>query len=169
MTDGTPSRREILRGTGAIAVAGVVAGCSASRCPRQDRVAFTADTDVFRVDRNDNAVEAQRFSLINDGECPVRVDPRSWRIDRRVDGEWKTVATGDGGDAIAVPGGRTHSWSLSLSTHPTPGGDRTTYVYPDGEFPAGTYRFGIHTTPSEGGEETVRRARFDLRYSASDS
>lgn len=141
-----------------------------SPCPAAAAVTFEAEASALIVDRNDDAVESIEFLLRNGGECALDVVPEAWRIERLADGAWEQVATGSGDasgpEAVSLAPGDGHRWSLSLSPHPTPHTDEKTFVVPDGEFPAGTYRFAPLVAPDAGGT-IAPRARFDVRYTGS--
>ncbi|MFB6130554.1 MAG: hypothetical protein ABEJ28_07010 [Salinigranum sp.] len=169
----TGTRRALLAavGAGAVSLAGCVSapavGGPNASCLDRGSVEFAAERDRFEVVTGDHTVETLAFTLRNRTSCPLTVDTGAWRIERESGGEWNRVAGAggdsggsgsDGGNGIAIPGGGKHRWSLSLTPHPTPRTDDTTYVWAD--LPEGTYRFVV--TGTLGDERISRRAGFTL-------
>lgn len=142
---------------------------SAPKCSGNGQVAFTAESDVFRVDRGGDEVESHLYTLANEGDCSITVTPDRWAIEGKQDGEWVVVAEGSGDGTVTLEPGESHRWSLSLSTHPTPHTDEKTFVFPDGEFPAGTYSFRVLAEPNQGSGGILGRAQFELRYTSETS
>jgi len=130
-----------------------------SACAEGDGLSLTAETDEFVIETGDDTVETLRFTLRNRTSCSVTVDPDAWRIEGEgANGD--PVARGDGEvSERTLDGGETHQWSLSLTPHPTPYTEETTYVVADLE--DGAYEFAV-TCSLTGANQVTRRAGFTV-------
>ncbi len=130
-----------------------------STCAGTDDLSLEAETDEFVVDTGDDTVETLTFTLRNRASCSVTVAPSGWRIEGEgANGE--TVARGDGSSSErTLDTGETHRWSLSLTPHPTPYTEETTYVVADLE--EGTYEFVV-TCSLTGQNRVTRKAGFGV-------
>lgn len=133
---------------------------ASSPCTGADDLRVAAETDEFVVETDDATVEALGFTLRNRASCSVTVVPSEWRIES--DGpNGETVARGDGRSTErTLHAGETHQWSLSLTPHPTPYTEETTYIVADLE--EGTYEFVVtcSLTPQN---QVTRSAGFTVR------
>lgn len=126
-------------------------------------VSLTAESDALVSTTGDDTVESIRFVLTNRTAGSLRLDPASWVIERESAEGWTEIAAGDDdGDERTVPSDGTHTWSLSLTTHPTPASERRTFVFEN--LAEGTYRFGV--SARRDGTSRTRRARFTVRKRA---
>lgn len=130
-----------------------------SACAGTDDLSVEAETDEFVVEPDDDTVETCTFTLRNRASCSVTVDPSDWRIEG--DGaNGEPVARGDASSSErTLDAGEIHQWSLSLTPHPTPYTDETTYVVADLE--EGTYEFVV-TCSLTGQNQVTRRAGFTV-------
>lgn len=145
-----------------------VAGClsearlerTGNSCAGTEQLSFEADTDEFIVVTDDNTVDSLVFTLQNQTSCSLMLDPKAWHIERKSGDGWEQIASGDHGDEqITIANGSEHGWSLSLTPHPTPHTDSTTFVVAD--LSEATYAFVLAgTVDSE--ERITRRAEFTL-------
>jgi len=156
-------RRSVLAVLGTTVLPG--AGCleapvrdgGSSACAGVDELSLEAEADEFVVETGDDTVETLGFTLRNRASCSVTVVPSGWRIEGGgTNGE--PVARGDGGSGErALDAGETHQWSLSLTPHPTPYTEETTYLV--AELEEGTYEFVV-TCSLAGQTQVTRRAEF---------
>ena len=116
----------------------------------------------FTVDTTDRTVETFGLTLHNRSDRAFVVSPGAWTIVCRTDDGWSERAAGDrSGQPITVAPSATHTWSLSLTLHPSPLTDETTFVTAD--LAEGTYVFAIAGRLT--GDRTRRiepHARFEL-------
>ncbi|MFB6172486.1 MAG: hypothetical protein ABEJ23_08115 [Haloarculaceae archaeon] len=158
-------RRSVLAVLGAAVLP--AAGCleapvrdgASSSCTGGGHLSFEAEADDFVVETDDTGVETFLFTLRNRTSCSVTVSPGAWRIEREgTDGE--PVARGDSQSSErTLHGGDTHQWSLSLTPHPTPYTEETTYVVAALE--EGRYAFVVDCALA-GQTQVTRRAGFTL-------
>lgn len=160
-------RRSLLRSL-PVGICGSIGGClsktslgfSTPSCTNTGTVSLSAEDSEFIVFTNDDAVESHLFTLRNQSDCEVNVDPEAWRIRHWSDDGWDSVATGDGeGEPLTLSTGGQHQWSLSLSPHPTPKDADKSFIV--AEIPEGEAIFDLilHI-----GDETrlTRHAEFTL-------
>ena len=137
-----------------------------STCAGTDGLSIDAEADEFVVDPGDNTVETLLFTLRNRTSCSVTVIPSDWRI-KRDGANGETVARGDGRSSErTLHTGETHQWSLSLTPHPTPYTEETTYVVAD--LDERQYEFVV-TCSSAGQDQVTRRAGFTVAKRPSES
>lgn len=103
-----------------------------------------------------------RFVATNDSDRVVRVHSAGWGVYRRTDG-WERVATGSGGDAVALEPGEATAWVLLLGDDAaqsmTATSTTTRYVGPVSLQPA---EYAFVATGERNGETVEAVARFDV-------
>lgn len=87
------------------------------------------DTQTFTIVTTNQTVEALGLTLHNQSDDPFVVGPNAWVIIRWTDDNWTESTSGDRTEqSITVAPGNTHTWSLSLTPHPTPHTEETTFI-----------------------------------------
>ena len=111
--------------------------------PEGADVVLSAEPEVFDPESGDNIVQTLRFTLYNQGEWTVLVNPYDWTIHRRDGSSWSRVAPeGPRSEPLYIlEPGATLEWELPEMTHPSPGGDDTYRV--DASLEPGTYAFSV--------------------------
>lgn len=128
-------------------------------CEVSEGVSLTTESSEFVVIAENNQVETHVFTLSNETGCVVEIDAEQWVIEEQSGETWEQVETGGGGENRTIESGGEHEWSLSLSPHPTPDSDTTTFIVAD--LSEGTYRFSVTGTRSDG-ETVTREAQFEV-------
>lgn len=163
------NRRTLLRDAVSVGGIGLIAGCfgtghmgseqqettTSRTCPTfwsdVDRVVcanggspvyIESDEQPFTVVTSTQTVETLGLTLYNQTDDTFIIDPGGWVIVRRGASTWSERASGERtAQSITIGPGATHRWSLSLTSHPTPRTDETTFITADLE--AGTYLFAV--------------------------
>lgn len=105
-------------------------------------VSLEPESRTFAVVANDGRVETLALTLHNRSRRAFATAPGAWTVVRRTGADWTEAATGDGTDeSVRIEPGGSHVWSLSLTPHPTPLTERTTFVTTD--LDEGTYLFAV--------------------------
>lgn len=105
-------------------------------------LSLASETGTFTVVLNDQVVETFSLTLHNHASQLFVIDPRRWRLLRQVGGRWTESATGDGStESVTIRRGRSHTWSLSLTPHPTPRTQEQTFITAD--LSEGPYLFAV--------------------------
>lgn len=137
--------------------------CSDSGAGENIPVYLASSVQTFTVVTTDQAVETLDLTLHNQSDHPFVVNPGAWVILRRTSNDWHESAAGDQFEqSITVAPGDSHTWSLSLTPHPTPYTEETTFITEN--FEEGTYIFAI-AGQLEGDEQSRRiecHTQFDL-------
>lgn len=137
--------------------------CSDRGAGENPAVYLASGTQTFIVDTSDSAVETLRLTLHNQSNSPFVVNPGAWILMRRTSDGWRKRVAGDQFEhSITVASGDSHTWSLSLTSHPTPYTEETTFIMADLE--EGTYLFVI-VGQLEGDEQSRRiecHTQFDV-------
>lgn len=116
--------------------------CKEQESNRAPRLSLNPESEIFTVITGDHSVETLGLTLQNHTDQQVIVDPSEWRILRQVDDEWSESARGEGtAESVAISPGKSHEWSLSLTPHPTPRTEETTFITAD--LHEGTYLFAV--------------------------
>lgn len=133
---------------------------SGNSCAGTERVSFEANTDEFTVATDNNTVETLVFTLQNQTTCSLTLDSEGWHIERESEDGWKQIESGDTSDElITISSGSEHKWSLSLTPHPTPDTDSTTFIVAD--LPEATYSLVVTGTLDDE-KRLSQRAEFTL-------
>lgn len=99
------------------------------------------DTRTFRLDADD-AAETIAFTLYNERDEAVTLNPYGWSVERRSDGGWTRVAPGARPlPLVELGAGGTYRWVVSTQRHPTPQSERT--QYPTVDLQAGRHAFAV--------------------------
>lgn len=136
----------------------------ANRGPAEDQpVYIESDEQTFTVITTNRTVEALGLTLHNQSDSPFVVNPGEWVIMRRIESNWSESASGERTEQpITIVPETTHMWSLSLTPHPTPYTEETTFITADLE--EGTYIFAV-VGELQNGDRTRRiecQAQFEL-------
>lgn len=116
--------------------------CANGGTPAEQPVYIESDEHPFTVATPTQSVETLGLTLHNQADEPFVLDPGGWVIVRREAGTWSERASGERTDqSITVAPASTHRWSLSLTPHPTPRTEETTFITADLE--SGTYLFAV--------------------------
>jgi len=131
---------------------------SNSSCSSSTNLSLVAESETFTVtERHDSFL----FTLHNQTECPLNIRPaKAWKIEQKSSSGWESVAS-EGGvgttEARTLKSGDKHKWSLSLFKHPTPYGQKKTYLFTN--LSDGKYSFSVTGTLDDG-EKITREAQF---------
>lgn len=126
-------------------------------------VVLEPESKTFTVVPSDRKVETFALTLRNRSERPFATSPGAWTVVRRSGDDWTETATGDETDeSIRVEAGGVHVWSLSLTPHPTPRTEQTTFVTAD--LVEGQYLFAVvgQFEADSGTQRVECHAQFEL-------
>lgn len=116
--------------------------CADRATTAEQPVYLTADPQPFTISTNDQTVEILKQTVHNQSEHSFVVNQGAWMIMRRTDNDWSKSAAGNHTEqSITVAPGATHTWSLSLISHPSPRTTKNTFITANLE--EGTYIFSV--------------------------